>query len=170
MSESKRETKSYIWKNNWKWNAITWSDAGIVSYTFLLPDREAAKAYAEKYGADPTKAPDDMAAVAVRQLNEYFSGRKIKFTSRVDDSAATDFQRAVWRAARAIPFGGTKSYGEIAAETGAPGAARAVGTALGANPVPIIVPCHRVLRAGGALGGFALGLDAKRRLLDLERM
>lgn len=84
------------------------------------------------------------------------------------DVGGTPFQRAVWGAARAIPHGRTRTYGEIAAAVGRPGAARAVGQALGANPVPLLVPCHRVVAAGGGLGGFTGGLDLKARLLALE--
>lgn len=84
------------------------------------------------------------------------------------DAAGTDFQKAVWRALRKIPSGRTKSYGEIAEAIGTPKAVRAVGGACGANPIPVLVPCHRVLAAGGKIGGFGGGLDWKRKLLDRE--
>jgi len=86
------------------------------------------------------------------------------------DPSGTPFQLEVWAAAREIPFGHTRTYGEIARAIGKPGGARAVGGALGANPVPLLVPCHRVLAAGGRLGGFSSGLDVKRALLGLERV
>jgi O-6-methylguanine DNA methyltransferase len=82
--------------------------------------------------------------------------------------SGTEFQRKVWRAMRAIPFGQTKSYQDIASAIGHPKATRAVGGACGANPIPVFIPCHRVLAAGGRLGGFSGGLDWKRRLLSLE--
>jgi len=85
-----------------------------------------------------------------------------------DAHATTPFQRAVWDALRAIPYGETRSYGELARAIGKPGAARAVGAACGANPWPIIVPCHRVIAADGALGGYSAGLKWKRVLLELE--
>jgi AraC family transcriptional regulator of adaptative response/methylated-DNA-[protein]-cysteine methyltransferase len=85
------------------------------------------------------------------------------------DVHATAFRRRVWEVLRRIPFGETRSYGEIAAEVGAPGAARAVGAACGANPVPIVVPCHRVIAADGSLHGYAYGLARKRQLLDAEK-
>ncbi|MCM8730371.1 methylated-DNA--[protein]-cysteine S-methyltransferase [Hephaestia sp. GCM10023244] len=103
-----------------------------------------------------------------RQLGEYFVGRRTHFSVALD-MAGTDFQHQVWAALRAIPFGETRSYGEIARRIGRPGAARAVGAANGRNPVSIITPCHRVVGMDGSLTGFAGGLRAKHFLLALER-
>lgn len=102
------------------------------------------------------------------ELGEYLEGLRAFFTVPVDLSAAASFQRSVLEAARAIPFGEVRSYGWIARKIGNPRAVRAVGTALGRNPVPLVVPCHRVLRSDGSLGGYGLGLDLKNRLLSLE--
>lgn len=102
-----------------------------------------------------------------RQLDEYFGGRRMVFTVKMD-LAGTAFQRKVWNALLTIPFGQTRSYGQIAEQIGNPGAARAVGAASSRNPVSIVTPCHRVIGATGTLTGFAGGLDAKRRLLALE--
>ncbi len=102
-----------------------------------------------------------------RQLQEYFAGRRKEFTVELD-LAGTAFQRKVWNALLTIPFGETRSYGQIAAQIGSPRAARAVGAANGRNPVSIIAPCHRVIGSTGKLTGFAAGLDAKARLLALE--
>jgi len=87
----------------------------------------------------------------------------------LDLSAGSDFQQRVWRELLAIPLGRCRSYGEVALRLGQPGSARAVGGACGANPIPLLVPCHRVLAAGGKLGGFSGGLDWKRKLLVIER-
>ena len=103
-----------------------------------------------------------------QQLDEYFCGKRGGFSFPVDLSVGTPFQQRVWEAARRIPHGHTATYGELASTIGAPKAARAVGSALGANPVLIVVPCHRVLRSDGALGGFAAGLNVKAALLRLE--
>jgi methylated-DNA-[protein]-cysteine S-methyltransferase len=103
-----------------------------------------------------------------RQLNEYFAGRRQTFSLKLD-VAGTEFQRKVWRALLEIPFGQTRSYGEIAKRIGTPAAVRAVGAANGRNPISIVAPCHRVVGATGKLTGFAGGLDAKARLLALER-
>ena len=105
--------------------------------------------------------------VAVRQLGEYFRGHRRQFDLPLD-LRGTAFQRAVWTELMRIPYGTTISYGELAARIGRPRAARAVGAAVGANPVPIVIPCHRVIGKTGALVGFGGGLDLKRRLLALE--
>jgi methylated-DNA-[protein]-cysteine S-methyltransferase len=102
-----------------------------------------------------------------RQLEEYFSGRRKTFALTLDP-AGTPFQRKVWDALRTIPFGETRSYGQIARQIGNPSAVRAVGAANGRNPVSIVTPCHRVIGSTGKLTGFAGGLDVKARLLALE--
>ncbi|MNG72625.1 Methylated-DNA--protein-cysteine methyltransferase [compost metagenome] len=102
-----------------------------------------------------------------RQLNEYFAGTRRHFELAID-FAGTDFQRQVWAALLTIPFGETRSYGEIARQIGNPSAVRAVGAANGRNPISIIAPCHRVIGASGSLTGFAGGLQAKQYLLALE--
>ncbi len=103
-----------------------------------------------------------------RQLDEFFAGRRQDFDLRVDLSVCAPFGRAVLEQTARIPFGATSTYRDIAAALGRPGASRATGNALGANPVPIVVPCHRVLRTGGGLGGYTGGLAIKERLLGLE--
>lgn len=103
-----------------------------------------------------------------KQLNEYFSGLRKKFDLPLEP-VGTDFQKKVWRALAKIPFGLTRSYGELAKIIGSPKASRAVGAANGKNPISIVVPCHRVIGATGKLTGFAGGLKAKAILLDLEK-
>ena len=103
----------------------------------------------------------------IRQLQAYFAGELKSFDVPLE-IAGTDFQKRVWSALRTIPYGQTRSYSEIAAQIGAPQAVRAVGAANGRNPIPIIVPCHRVIGASGSLVGFGGGLEWKRLLLDLE--
>jgi methylated-DNA-[protein]-cysteine S-methyltransferase len=103
-----------------------------------------------------------------RELEEYFAGRRQDFETPIDWRLVAPFGRRVLAAAVAIPYGSTLTYTEVAALAGSPRGSRAAGNALGANPIPIVVPCHRVLRRGGALGGYAGGLERKRYLLDLE--
>lgn len=105
---------------------------------------------------------------AIAQLEEYFAGRRQSFDLPLAPEG-TAFQRIVWQALTRIPYGETTSYGEVARRIGKPQASRAVGLANGANPLPIIVPCHRVIGADGSLTGFGGGLDIKRKLLALER-
>lgn len=116
------------------------------------------------------EAEDDRHPVLIeaeRQLEEYFAGRRKEFAVKLD-LAGTAFQRKVWNALLTIPFGETRSYGQIARQIGNPDAVRAVGAANGRNPVSIVVPCHRVIGSTGKLTGFGGGLDAKSRLLALE--
>ena len=105
---------------------------------------------------------------AERQLSEYFAGNRKTFDLPLKPEG-TVFQRAVWNALCAIPYGETRSYGEIAAQIGAPKACRAVGMTNHRNPLPILIPCHRVIGADGSLTGYGGGLDKKRFLLELER-
>lgn len=105
---------------------------------------------------------------AVQQLGEYFAGRRQQFDLPLAPKG-TAFQQSVWQELRKIPFGQTAGYGEIAERIGKPKACRAVGMANAKNPLPIIVPCHRVIGKNGTLTGFGGGLELKQRLLDLER-
>ncbi|KUI26295.1 cysteine methyltransferase [Mycobacterium sp. IS-1742] len=112
---------------------------------------------------DPTAFCD-----AVEQLGAYFAGELTTFDLELD-LAGTAFQRRVWEALTTIPYGETRSYGEIARQIGAPGASRAVGLANGHNPIGIIVPCHRVIGSNGSLTGYGGGIERKRMLLGMEK-
>ena len=105
---------------------------------------------------------------ARRELDAYFAGKRHSFDLKVDWSLVRGFAADVLRQTARIPFGAVRSYGQVAAQAGSPRAARAAGNALGSNPIPIVVPCHRVLHADGGLGGYSGGLDRKRFLLALE--
>jgi methylated-DNA-[protein]-cysteine S-methyltransferase len=111
---------------------------------------------------------DEVLEHARRELDAFFAGQLRGFTVPLAPRG-TGFQQRVWRALRTIPYGETRSYGQIARQIGAPEAVRAVGAANGANPIAIIIPCHRVIGANGSLTGFGGGLDRKRFLLELER-
>lgn len=104
-----------------------------------------------------------------RELDEYFAGKRRAFDTSVDWSLTRGFFRRVLEATAAIPFGEARTYAEIAAGAGSPRAVRATGNGLGSNPIPIVVPCHRVLRTGGGLGGYTGGVERKRHLLELEQ-
>ncbi len=124
-------------------------------------------AFPDEKVTDATEAPDKVAHV-VAQLNEYFAGTRTAFELELA-AAGSDFQHQVWRLLCAIPYGETRSYGQLAAELKLPSGARAVGRANGTNPIPIVVPCHRVIGANGTLTGYAGGLETKRKLLELEQ-
>lgn len=108
-------------------------------------------------------------AKAVKLLKRYFSGARVSFDLPLDMRYHTPFQQAVWKATAEISHGETQSYAWIAKRVKNPKAARAVGQAMGANPVPIIVPCHRVISSAGKLGGFSAGVGMKKKLLELEK-
>jgi methylated-DNA-[protein]-cysteine S-methyltransferase len=103
-----------------------------------------------------------------RELDQYFAGRRQRFEIPIDWSLTHGFGRRVLQATAMIPFGSVSSYKQVAAQAGSPRGSRAAGNALGSNPIPIVVPCHRVLHAGGGLGGYTGGLERKRLLLGVE--
>ena len=124
--------------------------------------------YQPAIGAHWRRAPDHpLLREAQAQLDEYFAGRRMRFNLPLAPTG-TPFQRAVWAAIGTVPFGATIAYRELAARVGRPGSVRAAGTATGRNPWTIVVPCHRIIGANGALTGYAGGLERKRALLALE--
>jgi methylated-DNA-[protein]-cysteine S-methyltransferase len=135
-------------------------EAGLLQRVELAPREPGA--LPPGWVADP-----DAFADARRQLDEYFAGRRRAFTLPLA-AAGTPFQQAVWRAVAGIPYGATRTYGQVAAAIDRPRAVRAVGAANGANPLPIVVPCHRVIGQDGTLTGYGGGLARKDALLRLE--
>jgi methylated-DNA-[protein]-cysteine S-methyltransferase len=133
---------------------------GIASISFTKDGRPASPAAG-------WERRDALFADIREQLGAYFSGHLTSFELPLDP-IGTEFQRDVWTALRSIPYGATRSYAEIARTVGRPTAFRAVGAANGANPLPIVVPCHRVIGSNGSLTGFGGGMQAKQRLLELE--
>lgn len=153
--------------------AIAWGEQGIVGA--WLPDADEAalrrRIWRRWAASVEDTAPAAIQAVIIR-LQALMTGERVDLSqSPLDLSGLPDFHRRAYAIALAIPPGETRSYGEIAQQLGEPGSARAVGQAMGSNPFPPIVPCHRVLAAGGRSGGFSSpgGLDMKRRLLGIER-
>ncbi len=122
---------------------------------------------AERLSPRIIEQPASLDAVA-RELDEYFSGRRTRFDLPLDWSLSTPFARRVLRATQRIPYGAVATYAQVADRAGSPGGSRAAGNALGSNPMPIVVPCHRVVRSGGALGGYTGGLQRKELLLGIE--
>lgn len=141
---------------------------GLVRLTFPEePLDEFLERLARKLSPRIVAAPAALDPVQ-RELDEYFSGSRQAFDLPLDWALITPFARRVLRKTVAIPYGGHLSYAEVAAEAGSPRGARAAGNALGSNPIPIVIPCHRVLHSSGGLGGYGGGLDRKRFLLELE--
>ncbi|BCB80609.1 methylated-DNA--[protein]-cysteine S-methyltransferase [Phytohabitans flavus] len=118
--------------------------------------------------ADAGEASDPRLDAAVAELRAYFAGELTDFTVSLSVRRGSDFERAVWHQMTLIPYGEMRTYGEIAAAVGDPSGARAVGVACNRNPIAVIVPCHRIVGAGGKLVGFGGGLPRKRYLLELE--
>jgi O-6-methylguanine DNA methyltransferase len=144
------------------------TERGVVA--IVLPAHEPAgvHAWVSRVTRANTIEEDDRPFIrAEKQLREYFAGQRREFDFELD-MRGTPFQCQVWQAVAAVPYGQTTSYGDIARRIGKPAAVRAVGAANGANPLPIVVPCHRIVGADGSLTGYGGGLPMKRRLLDLE--
>ncbi|MEU5212796.1 methylated-DNA--[protein]-cysteine S-methyltransferase [Streptomyces sp. NPDC020742] len=140
---------------------------GTALVSLSVPDQKGGATVRDGW----RNAPEAFTEI-VRQLRAYFDGTLHHFTIEFADSASTrgtDFQQRVWKALEAIPYGTTTTYGRIATDIGAaPGAVRAVGTAIGANPLLVVRPCHRVIAANGSLSGYAGGPERKRQLLGIE--
>lgn len=146
---------------------------GLVNVVFHAADPVRDKALdrlASRLGGEPVEAPESpLLAEAIRQLETYFAGERRAFELPLDWSLISGFNRQVLRElASGVPYGSVVGYGDLAGRVGQPGAAQAVGMAMGANPLPVVVPCHRVVESDGGIGGFGGGLETKRKLLALE--
>jgi methylated-DNA-[protein]-cysteine S-methyltransferase len=141
--------------------------SGLVRVSFRRSEASFRTELARGLGGDVVRSPARTAEI-VHQLRAYFRGERRTFDVSVDLRGRTPFQRRVLMAAAEVPAGRVVSYGDIARRIGVPGASRAVGQALGRNPIPIVIPCHRVVASGGRLGGYTGGLDVKRKLLRIE--
>ncbi|MDT0569227.1 methylated-DNA--[protein]-cysteine S-methyltransferase [Streptomyces sp. DSM 3412] len=149
------------------------TDEGLVHVVFHatepVRDRTLDR-LASRLGTTPVEAPDaPQLAEAIRQFEAYFAGRRREFALPLDWSLISGFNRQVLRElASGVPYGSVVGYGDLARRVGQPGAAQAVGVAMGSNPLPVVVPCHRVVESDGGIGGFGGGLETKRKLLALE--
>ncbi|MBN1558994.1 methylated-DNA--[protein]-cysteine S-methyltransferase [candidate division KSB1 bacterium] len=154
----------YPWHVTYLWLAAT--DEGLAAIEFERTCSFAA--FKSSFEHEVCQGYNGILRGAIAQLDGYFRGNVQDLDMPVIFLRGSEFQRSVWQRVRAIPYGRTKTYGEIARELGVPAAVRAVGAANGANPLPIVIPCHRVLRADGGLGGYSGGLEIKDALLRLE--
>ncbi len=158
------------WQSSLGWMAVLWGPGGVRRIAFGHASQAAARRAIEVSGHPQTPLPT-AAEELTQRLLAYADGQSVDFQDvPVDLPAATAFQRRVYAACRRIPWGRTRTYAQLAASVSSPAAARAVGTCMARNPVPLVVPCHRVVGSGGGLGGFSApgGTRLKRRLLDLE--
>ena len=149
------------------WLLVAASSRGLCRISFDPEPEQELEALARGFGARVLRSPGPVDA-ARRELDEYFEGQRHEFDLPVDLGGVPDFQRTVLDELVRVPFGHLETYGGLAVRIGRPRAARAVGGALNRNPVPIVVPCHRVVGASGSLTGYGGGLERKRALLGLE--
>jgi methylated-DNA-[protein]-cysteine S-methyltransferase len=161
----------HLFETKLGWCGIAWSDDGISRFRLPDQDRHAAERQIGTKG-EPREPSSDVEAV-VAQAKRYFAGERIDFSDiGLDLSGVEPFRRSIYDTLRKVGFGETVTYGELAKRAGAPGpaAAQEVGVAMARNPIPLIIPCHRVLAAGGKLGGFSAPgrTEAKERMLTLE--
>ena len=156
-----------IFETSWGWMSVSETARGIDSV--ILPKRSKQAVLSALNGQARLLGEDSLRLDAARQqLEDYLSGVRQHFDLPLDFCRGTAFQRQVWRVLQRVPFGKLRSYQWVAARVGGPGYARAVGNAVGANPLPLIVPCHRIVAQDASLGGFSGGLRTKRKLLLLE--
>ena len=151
------------------WMGVAGSTAGLRRIVLPLPSPEAVRQLTLE-GFPEAMGDASFFGDLPERLRRYFKGELVSFDDELDLAPATPFRRAVWEATRSIPYGETRSYSWVAHNIGKPRALRAVGQALAHNPVPIVVPCHRVVNKNGNLGGFGGGLDMKKRLLEIEAL
>ena len=138
-----------------------------ISYLDWFPAEQTLADLARRVSPRVLEAPQRLDAVR-RELDEYFAGERQHFDVALDRSLLGPFARKVLGRTARIPYGEVSTYAQVAAAAGSPRASRAAGNALASNPIPIVIPCHRVLRSGGGMGGYTGGLDRKARLLELE--
>ena len=150
------------------WLGVIGSQHGLKEVILPQESKEAVLGQIKARGYAVETCNPALFGDLLQRLKRYLKGEKVQFPDKLDFGMASGFRKGVWSITCAIPYGETRSYAWVAAQLDMPKAARAVGQALGRNPLPIIVPCHRVLSSDGGLCGFSAGLDMKRRLLSLE--
>ncbi len=159
----------YTFSTAWGWVGAAVGPRGLCASSLPKSSRQEALHALLRQCPGAREGSTPLLEDLCERLRHYFLGQRISFLDPLlDTSVATDFELRVWEAVRHIPFGETRTYGWVAARVGSPLAARAVGRAMAMNPLPIIIPCHRVVGHKGQLTGFGGGLAMKRRLLDME--
>ena len=157
-----------LFKSRWGWMGVAESERGVAAIVLPQPSKAAVAADLGVEAIAGQRSSSVTLRDARKQLVEYLEGTRTSFQLPLDLSRGTAFQRRVWKTLRAIPYGQLWSYRGLASRVGGVQYARAVGGAVGANPLPIVLPCHRVVAQDATIGGFSSGLPAKRKLLALE--
>lgn len=156
--------KYHVFKTVFGWAAVLTNEGKLSKLILPHDTREEIESIAGSFGN-----ASEMQPAVIEDICAYFSGKRVDFQCEFDFTGKSEFDIKVWKAAMQIPYGSTITYGQLACSIGHPNASRAAGSALGRNPLPVIIPCHRILRSDGGLGGFSAGLNWKIRLLDLEK-
>jgi methylated-DNA-[protein]-cysteine S-methyltransferase len=158
-----------IFQSSWGWMGIAESSKGIQTIILPMRSKRAVESELRAQSSEPLQqGASARLDVARSQLLDYLGSKRHTFDIPLDLSQGTAFQRQVWRVLLRVPYGKLRSYQWVAARVGGPQYARAVGNAVGANPVPMVIPCHRIVAQDATLGGFSGGLSMKRKLLSLE--
>ena len=161
--------RAMIFRSPWGWMGLAESPKGIQAIVLPRRSKRAVESELRAQLGEPLQQEQSARLEeASRQLLDYLAGRRNTFDVPLDLSQGTSFQRQVWRTLQRVPYGKLRSYQWIAARVGGRHYARAVGNAVGANPIPIVIPCHRIVAHDASLGGFSGGLSIKRKLLALE--
>jgi methylated-DNA-[protein]-cysteine S-methyltransferase len=166
ITNGKTRRSAVIFSTPWGWMGLSETQKGLDM--IVLPKRSKQAVSAELAAAVTPHRGSERLEAAKRQVLDYLNGRRDRFDLPLDLSKGTGFQRQVWRTLQRVPYGKLRSYRWVAARVGGPSYARAVGNAVGANPLPIVIPCHRIVAQDASLGGFSGGLPTKRKLLTLE--
>lgn len=193
MRNDAAELRLFMFETDWGWCGAQVGPLGVIALKLPLAHFDKALTISQKQFSGKVNAADllrtpkfsskqngdliarrlgnEWAGKLCSQVREYFKGQRQNFDLKLDWSEATPFRKKAWKELLKVPFGQTSTYGKLAARAGCPNAARPIGGAVGANPLPLIVPCHRILASNGALGGFSAegGVKMKKRLLEFER-
>lgn len=161
--------RAVIFKSSWGWMGISESSKGIDAIALPKGSKQAIESGLRALSSEPFESGGSARLEAARrQLLDYLAGKRDAFDVPLDLSRGSSFRRRVWRILQRVPYGKLRSYQWVAVRVGGRRYARAVGNAVGANPLPIVIPCHRIVAQDASLGGFSCGLPMKRKLLTLE--
>jgi methylated-DNA-[protein]-cysteine S-methyltransferase len=162
------ERAAVVFVTSWGWMGISETTKGIDNIILPKHSKKAVLSALNERGTISQATSSERLKEARHQLRDYLNGARDRFDLPLDLSGGTQFQRQVWRTLQRVPYGKLRSYRWVATRVGGRRFARAVGNAVGANPLPIVIPCHRIVAQDATLGGFSAGLPTKRKLLSLE--
>lgn len=159
-----------VFNTEWRWTAVARSQKGLCTFVLPIFDRNLSEQSVLEIAGSDAKKVEEGFEDFITAVHRYIAGEVVQFNFHLDIRTGTPFMRKVWKITKSIPYGGKRTYGWIAKKVNSPKAARAVGNALAKNPLPLIIPCHRVIGKDGSLKGFSAygGVELKRKLLEHE--